>query len=361
MISTKKLVSSILATSLILFSLSGCASNSNPQSTSTADTEEDVTLNIFNWGDYMDPEIIEQFEQEYPHIKIQETYYDSNEAMLAKLKADSSTYDIAFPSDYAVERMIDEDMLAQIDLSKITNYDGILAYCKNKDFDPENTYSVPYMWGTVGILYNKTMVSGTVDSWGILFDSKYKKKILMYDSVRESMMIALKYLGYSCNTKDDSQLEEAKNLLIQQKPLVLAYGTDEIKRKMINNEAALAVVYSGDAILAIDENEDLDYVVPKEGSNVWFDNIVILKNCQHVDAAETFINFLCRPDIAAKNSEYIGYTTPVSEAIEELGEGYEDNSVYNPSAEVIERCEVYHDLGDYMEKYNNIWLEIKSS
>jgi len=360
MISTKKLVSSILATSLILFSLSGCA-NSNSQSTSTADTEEDVTLNIYNWGDYLDPDVIAEFETEYPHIKIQETYYDSNEAMLAKLKADSTTYDIAFPSDYAVERMIEDDMLAEIDLSKITNYTGLLDYCKNQDFDPGNKYSIPYMWGTVGILYNKTMVDEPVDSWGLLFDSKYSKKILMYDSVRESMLIALKYLGYSCNTKDDTQLEKAKNLLIQQKPLVLAYGTDEIKRKMINNEAALAVVYSGDATLAMDENEDLDYVVPKEGSNVWFDNIVLLKNSQHKEAAETFINFLCRADIAAKNSAYIGYTTPVEQAIEDLGDGYYDNAVYNPPADIIKRCEVYHDLGDYMEKYNNIWLTIKSS
>lgn len=359
---TKKLLSTILATSLILISLSGCtstAATSTPKATAT--TKQNVTLNIYNWGDYLNPEVVEAFEAEYPYIKIQETYFDSNEAMLAKLKADSSTFDIVIPSDYAITRMIKDDMLAEIDLTKITNYSGILDYCKNQSFDPGNKYSIPYMWGTVGILYNTKMVKETVDSWSILFNTKYKKKIIMYDSVRDCMLVALKKLGYSCNTKDEAQLEAAKNLLVSQKPLVLSYGTDEIKRKMISNEAALAVVYSGDAILAMDENENLNYVVPKEGSNVWFDNIAILKNSQHKEEAELFINFLLRPDIAAKNSEYIGYTSPVKEAIELLGEGYADNPAYNPSQDIIKRCEIYGDLGDYMQKYNEIWIQIKSS
>ncbi len=364
MIPVKKVLSTLLATSMILLTLSGCTSTTSSNSASATPTtvvEEDITLNVYNWGDYMDPEVIAQFEEENPHIKIQETYFDSNEAMLAKLKADSSTFDIVIPSDYVVERMIKEDMLAEIDKSNIPNYAGLLDYCKNQSFDPNNKYSIPYMWGTVGILYNTKKVTETVDSWNILFNTKYKKKIIMYDSIRESMLVALKLQGKSCNTKDDADLKAAENLLISQKPLVLAYGTDEIKRKMINNEAALAVVYSGDAILAMDENEDLEYVIPKEGSNVWFDNIVILKNSTHKKAAETFINFLCRPDVAAKNSAYIGYTTPVEQAIEDLGEGYSDNPAYNPSTEVIERCEIYHDLEDYMQKYNEIWINIKSS
>ena len=252
-----------------------------------------------------------------------------------------------------------EDMLAELDYGAIPNFQLMDPQFTHLSFDPENKYTVPYTWGTLGIMYNTTMVDETVDSWNILWDEKYKGNIIMYDSSRDSMAVALRKLGYSVNTKNDAEIEAAAQALTSQKPLVKAYMTDAIKQAMVGGSAALSVVYSGDAMLCMEENPDLAYVVPKEGSNMWFDSIVVTKDCQNMDAAYRFINFLCDPEVAAKNSEYIGYSTPNKEALALMDEEMKADPAYNPPAEVVEKCEVYLDLGDKTDLYNQLWEKVK--
>jgi len=346
----KKILKAVLVLTLaisMVLSLTGCGGEQKPQ------------LKVYNWGDYIDPSIIEEFEEKY-NIDVIYDEFATNEEMYAKIKAGASDYDILIPSDYTIKRMIDEDMLHKLDFNNIPNYKYIAERFKNLAFDPNNEYSVPYMWGTVGILYNKTMVKEPVDSWKILWDEKYSKQILMLDSLRDSIGITLKMLGYSLNTKNDSELEKAKEALIKQKPLVLAYVGDEVKDKMIGGEAALAVVWSGDAMYMKRENPDLDYVVPKEGSNMWFDSIVIPKTSQHKKEAELFINFLCEPEIAYRNADYIGYSTPHTEALKMLPEDVREDKTAYPSDEELVNCEVFEDLADSLVKYDKIWTEVKA-
>lgn len=333
----------------LLFALVGCGG---------AGKQGQSTLRIYNWGDYIDPDVLQQFEDENPDIHVVYDTFDSNESMLAKMDG-GVQYDILVPSDYMIEKLIAEDRLAELDLSKIENYANINDSFKSPAYDPENKYSVPYMWGTLGILYNTSMVNETVDSWNILWNDAYKGQIIMYDSSRDSMAVALRKLGYSVNTKNDSEIQAAADALTAQKPLVKAYMTDAIKQAMIGGSGALAVVYSGDAILCMDENEDLAYAVPKEGSNIWFDSLVVTKDCQNMDAAYRFINFMCDPDVAAKNSAYIGYSTPNKTALEKMDADIKNDPAYNPSAEVIAKCEVYLDLGDKTDLYNQLWEKVK--
>lgn len=354
----KKNICMIVCVLCVLSALTGCGSGTPASSDSPAH----VTLKVYNWAEYIDETVIDSFEEEYPWITVSYDVFANNEEMLTQVEADPMRCDVAFPSDYVIEKMIREDLIVKLDKSNIPNFKYMIGHCINRDFDPNNEYSIPYMWGTVGILYNKTMVDADdVKSWDVLWDAKYAKQIYMYDSVRDSVGIALKRLGYSMNTRDEDELNAARDSLIAQKPLVLAYAGDDIKDKMINNNGALALVYSGDAIESMANNEDLAYSVPEEGSNLWFDNMVVLKNSPNKEAAELFINYLCRPDIATKNAEYIGYSTPNSEAIENMGEEYLNNPVTNPPEDVLSRCEVYHDLGDFNSFYNKIWIEIKAS
>ena len=268
---------------------------------------------VYNWGEYIDPEIIDLFEEETGIDVIYEEF-ETNEIMYPKIQSGAIAYDVVCPSDYMIQRMIENDLLAEINYDHIPNlkYIGDNYMKMSRQFDPENKYSVPYLWGTVGILYNKKMVDEPVDSWGILWDKKYEDSILMQDSVRDAFAVALKYLGYSLNSTDLDELEAAKNLLIEQKPLVQAYVIDQVRDKMIGGEAALGVIYSGEALYCQQENPDLDYVIPKEGTNIWIDSWVIPKNAKNVENAEAFINFLCRPDIAKMNFDYITYSIPNS-------------------------------------------------
>ena len=222
-----------------------------------------------------------------------------------------------------------------------------------------NKYSLPYMWGTVGILYNTTMVEEPVTSWGILWDEKYAGQIWMYDSVRDSIGITLKYLGYDLNTRSEAEIAEARDLLIAQKPLRKGFGTDNMRASMINGKAAMAVIYSGDAFVCMDENEDLAYAVPEEGSTVWFDNVVIPKSAKNIEAAHAFINFLNDGAIAARNTEYIYYSTPNQAAMDRLDEYFTGSETYNPPKEVLDRCTVFHDLGDFVSVFNEAWNAIK--
>ena len=278
---------------------------------SKAATGGDNQVIVYNWGEYMDPETITMFEKE-TGIEVVYEEYETNEIMYPKIQSGAIAYDVVCPSDYMIQRMIENDLLAEIDFDNIPNIRNIgdTYMDQSRQFDPENKYSVPYCWGTVGILYNKTMVDEPIDSWSVLWDEKYKDNILMQDSVRDAFGVTLKYLGYSLNSTDLDELEAAKKLLIKQKPLVQAYVIDQVRDKMIGNEAAIGVIYSGEAIYTQWENPNLEYVIPKEGSNVWIDSWVIPKNAKHKENAEKFINFICRPDIAKMNFDYITYSTP---------------------------------------------------
>ncbi|AFS77971.1 spermidine/putrescine-binding periplasmic protein PotD [Gottschalkia acidurici 9a] len=318
--------------------------------------EEKTTLNVYNWGDYIDPEVLKDFEKE-TGIKVIYDRFDTNEDMYIKVKK-GVNYDVLFPSDYMIDKMIKEDLLEKIDFNNVPNYKYIDERFKNLAFDPKNEYSVPYMWGTVGILYNKNMVKEPVDSWDILWDEKYKEQILMLNSQRDSLGVALKKLGYSMNSTNDKELEEAKQELVKQKPLVYSYVGDELKDMMINEEAAMSVVWSGDAGYTMTENSNLAYAIPKEGSNYWFDNIVIPKTVKHKKEAEMFIDFLCRPEVAKRNAEYIGYATPNTEAVKKLPKEVIENKALYPNGEDLNNLEVFIDLDDYVKNYERIWTEV---
>ena len=318
---------------------------------------------VYNWGEYLDPEVITLFEKE-TGINVVYEEFETNEIMYPKVQSGAIAYDVVCPSDYMIQRMIENDLLAELNFDNIPNIKNIgQEYFKqSRQFDSENKYSVPYCWGTVGILYNKTMVDEPIDSWSVLWDEKYKDSILMQDSVRDAFAVALKYKGHSLNSTDLDELEEAKELLIKQKPLVQAYVIDQVRDKMIGNEAAIGVIYSGEAIYTQLENPNLEYVIPKEGSNVWIDSWVIPKNAKHKENAEDFINFLCRPDIAKMNFDYITYSPPNTAARELI----EDPAIRNskiafPDASELERCETFQFLGDKNDAiYNKLWREIKS-
>lgn len=318
---------------------------------------------VYNWGEYLDPEVLTMFEEE-TGIEVVYDEYETNETMYPKVASKAAEYDVVCPSDYMIQKMIENNLLAEIDFDQVPNIKNIDPnYIKqSRDFDPENKYSVPYCVGTVGILYNKTMVDEPVDSWDILWNDKYKDNILMQDSVRDAFMVALKKFGYSMNSTDPEELEKAKQALIDQKPLTQAYVVDQVRDKMIGNEAAIGVIYSGEAIYTQRENSDLEYVIPKEGTNVWIDSWCILKDAPNKENAEKFINFLCRPDIALMNFEYITYSTPNTEARKLI----EDDDIRNstiafPDLSQYKNLETFRYLGEDADHlYNELWKEVKS-
>ena len=318
---------------------------------------------VYNYGEYLDPEAIEMFEEE-TGINVVYEEYETNEIMYPKIASGAVAYDLVCPSEYMVQRMIGEGLLQPINWDNVPNAQEIdpIYMEQARSYDPDNTYSMPYLWGTVGILYNTTMVDEPIDSWSVLWDEKYKDQILMQDSVRDSLGVALKYLGHSLNATDLDELTAAKDLLKEQKPLVQAYVVDQAKDKMIGNEAAIAVIYSGDAYIAIDENPDLEYVIPKEGSNVWIDGWVIPANARNVENAEKFLDFLCRPEIAMMNFDYIAYSVPITEAIEEIeAEDEGAGAALFPDEDDLRRCETFTYLGDeWNDIYNSMWKEVKS-
>ena len=324
-------------------------------------SEEQVI--VYNWGEYIDPDVITMFEEETGISVIYEEF-ETNEIMYPKIKSGAIAYDVVCPSDYMIERMVREDLLAEINWDNVPNIKNIdpTYMDQSKSFDPDNAYSVPYCFGTVGILYNKTMVDEPIDSWDVLWDPKYTDNILMQDSVRDAFAVALKRKGYSLNSTDVNELEEATADLIEQKPLVQAYVIDQVRDKMIGNEAAIGVIYSGEAIYTQWENENLEYVIPKEGSNVWIDSWVIPKNAQNKENGEKFINFLCRPDIALMNFEYITYSTPNKEAralIED--EELRNSTIAFPTADMLKDCETFRFLGNDADAfYNELWNKVKA-
>ena len=318
---------------------------------------------VYNWGEYLDPKTIELFEEE-TGISVTYEEYETNEIMYPKIVSQAIAYDVVCPSDYMIQRMIENDLLAEINWDNIPNVKNMdPTYMEqSKSFDPENKYSVPYCVGTVGILYNKSMVKEPVDSWDILWDPKYKDSILMQDSVRDAFAVALKRLGHSINSTEVDQLAAAAEDLIEQKPLVQAYVVDQVRDKMIGNEAALGVIYSGEAGYTKRENPDLEYVIPKEGSNVWLDSWVIPKNAKNKENAEKFINFMCRPEIALMNFEYLTYSTPNLKAREMIeDEEIRNSKILFPEPEDLINCETFQFLGDDVDSYyNELWNKVKS-
>ena len=329
------------------------------------DSEEDGdnVVYVYNWGDYVDPDTLKQFEEE-TGIRVVMDEFDTNESMYPLVAAGAERYDVICPSDYMIQKMIHNDLLQPLDYSQLPNarqYVGKQFWTQSESFDPGNRYAVPYCWGTVGIVYNRTMVDEPVDSWSILWNEKYKNEIIMQDSPRDSFMVALKRLGYSLNTTDPQQIKEARDMLIAQKPLVQAYGIDDVKDKLVSGEAAMGVVFSGEALRMILENRNLEYVIPKEGTNLWIDSWVIPKNAEHVENAHKFIDFMSRPDIALKNFEYLTYSTPNTAvpAMEE-DEDYKDNPVVFPPEEAYAGQETYKYLGEEGDKrYNDEWIQVK--
>lgn len=327
----------------------------------TSGTEQVI---IYNWGEYIDPEALDMFEEE-TGIQVIYEEFETNEIMYPKIQSGAIAYDLVCPSDYMIQKMIQNDLLQPLNFDNIPNAKNIgqVYYEKSRQFDPDNQYSIPYCWGTVGILYNTKMVEEPIDSWTVLWDTQYKDNILMQDSVRDAFAVALKTLGYSLNSTSIHELTQAKDLLVQQKPLVQAYVIDQVRDKMIGNEAAIGVIYSGEAIYTQTENPDLAYVVPKEGSNMWIDSWVMPKNAPNKENAEKFLDFLCRPEIALMNFEYITYSTPNEKARELI----EDPAIRNseiafPGNSILSRCETFTYLGeDADEVYNQLWREVKSN
>lgn len=370
----------LLALSLAAFSgavlLSGCGgSGAGPSGDLPPAEGKDGGSNelyVYNWGEYIDESVIDQFEEE-TGIKVTYDLFETNEEMYPIIEAGAINYDVVCPSDYMIQKMRENDMLAEINFDNVPNVKEIdPAYMEmSKAFDPENKYSVPYCWGTVGILYNTKRLEELgvqpPTSWEDLWDERLKGEILMQDSVRDAFMVALKKDGYSMNSTDEAELTQAKEDLIDQKPLVQAYVIDQVRDKMIGGEAAVGVIYSGEMLYIQDEvaslglDYNLEYVLPEEGTNLWLDSWVIPKNAKNKENAEKWIDFLCRPEIAKKNFEYITYPTPNKGAFDMLDDSLKNNKSVFPDKDSLKNSEVYTYLGDDVDAmYNELWKEVKS-
>lgn len=353
----KKKISGCIVLALCCLMMVSCGENDGG-------AEAQNVVYVYNWGDYIDTDVLDQFEEE-TGIKVVYDEFETNESMYPKIASGTVKYDVIVPSDYMIAKMIDNDMLQKLDFDKLPNakkYIGKKYYKQSEEFDPGNCYSVPYTWGVLGIMYNTKMVDEPVDSWSILWDPKYTDSVLMQDSVRDAFSVALKIKGYSLNTTDHNELIEARDLLIKQKPIVQAYVVDEAKDKMASGEAALGVVFSEEALLINAENPDLEFAVPKEGTNLWIDSMVIPKNAEYVDNAHKFIDFICRPDIALKIFDYLNYSTP-NICVQEMEEDPElKNSKIAFPDDIYDDQETYDYLGSDMDRfYNELWLDLKTA
>lgn len=329
--------------------------------------DDNITLNVYNWGEYISTnsdgeslDVVKEFEK-LTGIKVNYTTFDTNESLYSKMKSGGAVYDIIIPSDYMVGKMINEDMLAPLDFDNIPNYAMIGEEYKNQKFDPENAYSVPYTWGYVGLIYNTSMVDEEITSWSSLWDEQYKDNILMFDNSRDAFAIAAKKIGKSLNPTSTEEIDQQLKELTEQKSVVQAYVMDQIFDKMEAGEAALAPYYAGDAITMMEENPDLEFVVPVEGTNIFIDSICIPKDSKNKEAAEMFINFLCETQISAENSMYIGYSTPQIEAQASLPEEIRENPIAYPSEEVLATMESFNVLPDELNAYmDKAWSDMKS-
>ena len=318
------------------------------------------TLTIYNWGDYIDPNLLRKFEKESGY-KVNYETFDSNEAMFTKIQQGGTAYDITIPSEYMIQKMMKEKMLLPIDHKKLKGLENIDERFLNLDFDPQNNYSIPYFWGTLGIIYNDKFIDkDEIKQWDDLWKPELKDNLMLIDGAREVLGLSLNSLGYSLNSKNNQELREATDKLNKLTTNVKAIVADEIKMYMINEESAAAVTFSGEAAEMLDGNEHLHYMIPSEGSNLWFDNIVIPKTARNIKGSYEFINFMLRPENAAQNAEYIGYSTPNKAAKKLLPKEISGDEQFYPSDEVIKHLEVYEDLGaKYLGIYNDLFLEFK--
>ena len=357
----KKLLPAALGALLVLSGLTGCGSSSEPAVDPVEKYGSD-TLKLFTWGEYLGENVISDFEEQFG-VNVIIEYFDSNEMMYTKLQGGDS-YDVLIPSDYMIQRLIAEDMLQPIDKSLIPNMEVLTDGVKNLAFDPENEYSVPYFWGTVGLVYNTQNVSAELieeQGWDILKNTDYAGDIYMYDSERDSFMVALKALGYSMNTENDEEIDEAYQWLLELNDTMdPAYVTDEVIDNMMNGTKDIAVVYSGDAAVVLDENPDMDFFMPEEGTNVWCDSMVIPSNAQNPLLAHEFINFMLSYDAAYDNTITVGYASTNDEVLHDVAENeYAENSAYLPR-ENYEKDEVFVDNEVMRQKLSQLWLKVKA-
>ena len=343
-----------------ILTLNACGGNSS----------KDRVVNVCSWGEYIDESLIDQFEEE-TGIKVNYQTAESNEALYSLLKTGAGDYDVIVPSDYMIGRLIAEDMLAELNYDNIPNYALIDDQYKNLSYDPDSKYTVPYTWGTLGIIYNTTMVDEEITSWDAMFDEKYAGQVLMIRNSRDALAAALLDLGYDINTTDEAQIREAYELLSAAKNngVYQAFVMDEIFQKMEGGNAAIAMYYAGDYLTMLETNEDLRYVVPDEGSNWFVDAMCVLKNAQHKEEAEEWINFIAGTDANLANMDYIWYASPNTEALSGYPDYYQetygealDMGLYEIMAapqEVLDRCTLYESLpAETLALYNDLWTEL---
>ena len=356
----KKAFVILLAVSMLagVFALTSCGGSPSGNDTSGGKQE----VNVYNWGEYIDESIFADFEAE-TGIKVNYSTFQSNEEMYAAMKLGGTDYDVLIPSDYMVERLISEDMIEKLDFKNIPNFEMVSEEFQNPDYDPKNDYSVPYMWGTVGIIYNSALIEEEITSWSALFDEKYTGQILMFNNPRDAVGIALKLLGYSLNTTSETEIREAFELLEQQKPIKQAYVMDQIYDKLENNEALIGPYYAGDYIVMKETNPDLAFVLPEEGSNVFIDAMCIPKGATNKKNAELFINFMTSTDVCIANMDETGYISANGEAAAIYGEDLDedDYAVQFPETRILEKCEPFLNLPEnILAIYDSLWVELKS-
>ena len=346
----------VLALALSLAAMSGCGSSK-------------VVLNVYNWGmniaegedGYID--VIALFEEKYPDIDVNYTTYETNEALYTRLKNGGASYDVIIPSDYMIARMIAEDMLLPLDFENIPNYELVDEQFKNQTYDPNNEYSVPYTWGTVGIIYNTKYVDeADVGSWDLLWNEKYAGRILMVGNERDAFAIAESLLGYSLNTTDEAALRQCAQKLVEQKPILQGHVMDQIYARMEREEAWIAPYYAGDYLYMVEENPDLAFYFPEEGFNVFIDAMCIPKGAANKEGAEAFINFLCDPEICGQNLEYLGYSSPLSAAKDYMDPELAENPVAYPSDEILAQGESFNNLPtETSQLMDSLWLQVKTA
>lgn len=346
----------ILSFCVVTLFFSGC---------SLKEAENENTINVYNWGEFISNgadgsiNVNKKFTEE-TGIKVNYKTFQNNEELFAKISGGGADYDVIIPSDYMISKLVEKDMLAEINYNNIPNYKYISESFKNLNFDPSNKYSVPYMWGLVGIFYNKNEVKEEIN-WDILWNEKYKNKILMFDNARDAFAISLLRLKYSINTRNENEWRQAANELVKQKPLVQAYVMDQIFDKMGNEEAVLAPYYAGDAASMVKNNPNIGFVIPKNGTNRFVDSMCIPKSSKHKEMAEKYINFMCSTEVALANVKKTGYSTPHTEAFKYLDYDIKNNKIFYPDYEIIENSQIFTNEPDRINKLmDELWVEVKS-
>ena len=355
----KKVISVFLVLATLVCLCAGCGKSS-----------EKTTIYVYNWGQYISEgdddsiDVIAEFEKKYPNIKVQYSTFDSNETMYAKLKNGGITVDVVIPSDYMIGRMRQEGMLQELNYDNIPNYAKIGEQYKSLSFDPENKYTVPYTWGTLGIIYNSTMVDGDIDSWDAMFDEKYAGNVLMIRNSRDALAAALLDLGYDINTTDEAQIREAYELLAdaKSKGVYQSFVMDEVFGKMEGSNAAIAMYYAGDYLTMVEENEDLAFYRPAhQGYNVFIDAMCIPTCCQEKEAAEAFINFLCSPEVSSANMEFLGYSVPSTAAKELMDPEVAGSEVAYPDADTLTTGTSFNFLPEETSRYmESLFMEVRN-